>query len=780
MNIAERFETTSEKRLAALSLPIFILAATFFLLIASTIAEVHFLTDPRTLPPKQVGFIAAPNWFVVFLFLYPLFVVSFCLLAAHCRSTVLEFLSSGAITGADGRTVSETEFKLFWKSILKAISAMMLVLLAVVVAQAVSEWRRLSYLPIIRENLGTAPLDWSSYSALYPKAVDPAVNYVFSALAYGYMASALFVFLSVFVYGAAYCWMFYHLSLRDGQFRLVFRDDDFPARFSKVLIFMHACTVLGLLAALMMRLQHVYLNSDLPIVTDLIFVHDLFPKAVAFGDKLAFTSFGIVIYSLILYSISFVLLYEAFRRAREYTLEKVTREDWRNSQGFAWDSHFVQRVREATFFRTVVPWFVPQMAVIMALVVGVVMIGYGTLPVALLVVAGIYASVQKWRIKKQPDPIPPPPSPEIIDLLAVQLANQAADLNDPNYLRSLVMNADLPQEYKDQQHGGWTGDPAEDAKSLVRWANEQGINPLDPKFTTLGSILWPELGRLGPDKAAVIVAIMVSTSLIRDKTKAAELRHRYQVPEILRKRTPVKTSHGPDFDVDAKTDLELQSFFSPEPNFLDVGFLARAIQRAASVCLVDAGPSGTGTGVVIDYDLILTNYHVLVPSQAVDLAAVVRKTRVRFGVLSGSNNPTVDLRLAENPVVASSPIHKLDYVLLRLERPAEVIAREPVPFTTTPPTLRSGLNLLHHPEGLEMKLSLSSNGVYLADSATGRLQYVTKAANGSSGSPCFNEDWQLVGIHHAERSRAFGSIREGILISNIYNEIRDKLSSVPL
>lgn len=180
MNIAERLEAITEKRLAALGLPVFILAASFLLLIASTIAGVHFLTDPRTLP-KQVGFIAAPNWFVVFLFLYPLFVLSFCLLSAHCRATVLEFLSNGAITGADGRTVNETEFEPLWQSILKAISVMMIVMLIVVVAQAASEWLRLSYLPIDRRQLGEAPLDWSSYSALYPEAVNPRINYLFSA-----------------------------------------------------------------------------------------------------------------------------------------------------------------------------------------------------------------------------------------------------------------------------------------------------------------------------------------------------------------------------------------------------------------------------------------------------------------------------------------------------------------------------------------------------------------------------------------------------------------------
>ena len=62
-----------------------------------------------------------------------------------------------------------------------------------------------------------------------------------------------------------------------------------------------------------------------------------------------------------------------------------------------------------------------------------------------------------------------------------------------------------------------------------------------------------------------------------------------------------------------------------------------------------------------------------------------------------------------------------------------------------------------------MKVALSCNGVVDVDANSGKIQYVNKTAGGSSGSPCFNEDWELVALHHAERSRSFGSIREGIL-----------------
>ena len=74
-----------------------------------------------------------------------------------------------------------------------------------------------------------------------------------------------------------------------------------------------------------------------------------------------------------------------------------------------------------------------------------------------------------------------------------------------------------------------------------------------------------------------------------------------------------------------------------------------------------------------------------------------------------------------------------------------------------------------------MKLAVSGNGIVGIYSDVGLVQYATRAINGSSGSPCFDDNWQPVAIHHAERAKAFGAVREGILLEPIFNEIRDLL-----
>jgi endonuclease G, mitochondrial len=74
-----------------------------------------------------------------------------------------------------------------------------------------------------------------------------------------------------------------------------------------------------------------------------------------------------------------------------------------------------------------------------------------------------------------------------------------------------------------------------------------------------------------------------------------------------------------------------------------------------------------------------------------------------------------------------------------------------------------------------MKLAPSANGIVGVYEDIGLVQYATRTLNGSSGSPCFDDNWQPVALHHAERAKTFGAIREGVLLEPIVNEVRSLL-----
>jgi endonuclease G, mitochondrial len=232
-----------------------------------------------------------------------------------------------------------------------------------------------------------------------------------------------------------------------------------------------------------------------------------------------------------------------------------------------------------------------------------------------------------------------------------------------------------------------------------------------------------------------------------------------------------------DIDVDSE---ELQLFlpqqFSVEA---DVGKLQHAAQ---AVCKITFAAAGSGTGVLIAAGFVLTNYHVLSLQAGADLNEIARSARFEFGYVSSqvgeAMSTTVRTAVDTEAVVAFSCIEELDYVVIQLS-PYVGLAIEPVLLNIdTKLSPRSPLHILQHPEGEEMKVSLSNNGVVKINEEKGLVLYVNQTKEGSSGSPCFDDDWRLVALHHKSMATSFGSVREGILFSAIHRHITKSASVV--
>jgi endonuclease G, mitochondrial len=237
----------------------------------------------------------------------------------------------------------------------------------------------------------------------------------------------------------------------------------------------------------------------------------------------------------------------------------------------------------------------------------------------------------------------------------------------------------------------------------------------------------------------------------------------------------------------AYDDAQLEAFL-PQPLSYeaDLGKLQRGLRLANAVCRVAfTDRATTGTGVLVAPDLILTNYHLLSQQALADpiqLAEAAKALVCEFGFVSEEHNTPVKPDTfaidSSQPVVSWSPPSELDYVLLRVE-PQIATASHIKPLllgSTVPlPSPKAGLNLLQHSEGNLMQVSLSASGVVSVDLARHRVWYVNRTQGGSSGSPCFNDDWQMVALHHLSMSRGFGAVREGILLSAILAKIAEFL-----
>ena len=225
--------------------------------------------------------------------------------------------------------------------------------------------------------------------------------------------------------------------------------------------------------------------------------------------------------------------------------------------------------------------------------------------------------------------------------------------------------------------------------------------------------------------------------------------------------------------------MELQRWLRPEPDFQDVGFLMRAIEWAGSVCRVEI-PKGKpeGTGFLIAPNLVLTNYHVLKYEPGHDIRKRAQDMCLRFGNITAEDGEEAkgqEFKLADEPIVKVSSDDKLDYVLLQVEDSIRRSGIKSAPYTVELPFKGMSLNILQHPGGEPLKLACSGDGVDKVLEEKGAVQYSTRARRGSSGSPCFTDEWKVIALHHAQRSKSFGTIREGIIFKSIYEEIEQYL-----
>jgi len=106
----------------------------------------------------------------------------------------------------------------------------------------------------------------------------------------------------------------------------------------------------------------------------------------------------------------------------------------------------------------------------------------------------------------------------------------------------------------------------------------------------------------------------------------------------------------------------------------------------------------------------------------------------------------------------SKPAHE-DTTIVALERSID-LGEDPYPVSTKP--IPSGglgsIFVIGYPEGgTQAMVSFENNR--LLEMSESYLRYRTPTAPGSSGSPLFDADWQLVGIHHST-SKGFDSFKE--------------------
>lgn len=234
------------------------------------------------------------------------------------------------------------------------------------------------------------------------------------------------------------------------------------------------------------------------------------------------------------------------------------------------------------------------------------------------------------------------------------------------------------------------------------------------------------------------------------------------------------------------TKSALESIIQQSNSYLDAAdFRARQGWVETAVCRIDVGGAPAGTGFLVGPGTVLTNYHVLPRVISGDLPPATVTCQFDFKQLPGgqSTSPGITIRLTEEGewLIAAAPPTaeelagtpktvlpgptELDFALLQLERDIATVelgaktpltgkdSREPqrawLAFTTgyvfAPD---SPLWIMQHPNALPLKLALATNAVEQLNQNKTRVTYRTNTERGSSGSPVFDQNWNLVALHH--------------------------------
>jgi len=197
-------------------------------------------------------------------------------------------------------------------------------------------------------------------------------------------------------------------------------------------------------------------------------------------------------------------------------------------------------------------------------------------------------------------------------------------------------------------------------------------------------------------------------------------------------------------------------------DFLPSSFLEIGVERAQAVCRIhikSALGRGYGTGFLVGTrNYIMTNHHVL-PDE--DTA---RMSQAEFDYDQDSVEYYVDLK----PDLFFITNPELDFTIVACDSSTLPTSIVPIEFPTDPHTVarRERVNIIQHPNGRRKEVALHDNEVTYVYQEV--IRYRTDTEGGSSGSPVFNNQWVLCGLHRAgEKYNDDTALNEGIRISAI-------------
>jgi hypothetical protein len=186
----------------------------------------------------------------------------------------------------------------------------------------------------------------------------------------------------------------------------------------------------------------------------------------------------------------------------------------------------------------------------------------------------------------------------------------------------------------------------------------------------------------------------------------------------------------------------------------------------------------SGTGWLLTKDLIITNHHVVnarseneADASDIDFNMQGKHSAVDFDFNSDNMIPQ---RVSVLNLEASNK--ELDFAILRLTKVVNRVPprRSPTEIFVTSMNLQV-VNIIQHPFGHAKKVAFRNNHIF--ESTFPKVFYFTDTEKGSSGSPVFNDNWEVVALHRASKlvkdvdykGKSTGWVNEGVQLKAIFD-----------
>jgi len=233
------------------------------------------------------------------------------------------------------------------------------------------------------------------------------------------------------------------------------------------------------------------------------------------------------------------------------------------------------------------------------------------------------------------------------------------------------------------------------------------------------------------DKVDALIDLAIEENKGNDSLRAAK------------DRAPPPPVEGPETE-DWQGDTapaQLERILGTKSTLVSIRYLEMGLLRARSVVRIKRADGGLGTGFAVANGLIITNNHVL-PSAELAKTAVAEFNYQQ--TVDGLNAQPEPFELVPDDYFRTSKPD--DWTAVRIKGDASKWGELELKADMA---VKAGdhVNIIQHPGGAQKQLSFVANVVAFADAT--RVQYLTDTLPGSSGSPVFDVEWNLIALHHS-------------------------------